>query len=190
MSFVKKARIPGDSPFQSSFTRYVPDKPPTGDFRHMTHREISTHELFQGEKKYNCGRELQNLKVCWETHGADIHSNNYRCDETETIYMGCMEHTDSLNPLGGESSKSFGGEDVFKFMMRASRPVRALSHHPALNTLGDYPAYCGENRNDPMKVVFRTSMRTSKYHRESAAWKKRLNYRKEQCSKGTKLMGR
>jgi len=161
----------------------------------MTLREIKSHEVFQSEKKYGCRKELEALKQCWEQKGADIHDRGYKCGDFELIYMSCMETTGNLDPLSGRgvTASEFGGENVYSFMFKVTAPFRVLSHHPVVNALGDIDAYHkgGNRQNDPNKITFRTrGLRTSKYRRDQADWKRRLNYRKETCGKGTRLQGR
>lgn len=108
-------------------SRYVPERPPKGDMRHMTQHEIrKVPALIQGKFDENaCAEELKEIKRCWTLHGSDNQKEKFECQTFEENYVRCMR-TNMFNRK--EINYSFGGENVYDYMRRFTTPLREPIH--------------------------------------------------------------
>jgi len=179
MQYWRRPRIPGAKCFEAGATRYVPARPPTGDFKHMVKLEASRHEAFQSEKTYGCKKEMEALKQCWAGSGADLTDKNYKCEELEHVYMDCMEGSNNLDPLAGfEKSNEFHGENLKQFVFRLSQPLRAKSKNPEISCLHDNPKpfSCYTGWRNPRKKLWTGGKRISYRKRAKADWTRRMRW--------------
>ena len=76
----------------TSIERFVPDKPPTGQMRHMNAKEISRCDLLiprQMDDKA-CRDETDELIRCWRANGHEVPDAQHPCYKLEFAFKRCV----------------------------------------------------------------------------------------------------
>ena len=75
-----------------SLSRYIPDKPPAGPFKHLSWKEIGKSELLvpKAMDKKACFEEKKELLSCWTANGANNVDINHPCFNIEEKYKKCI----------------------------------------------------------------------------------------------------